>query len=86
MGFFVLGGLVVVALCLAGLACIFWPARVQRAAKDAQRGSPWAGVVGRAFDSNAYLVVLRFIGAVSLAIGLVLGVVMVFGATGYFER
>jgi hypothetical protein len=86
MGFFVLGGLVVVALCLTGLVCIFSPARVQQTAKDAQRGAPWAGAAGRAFDSKAYLVMLRLIGAVSLAIGLALAAVMALGAMGYFER
>jgi hypothetical protein len=79
---FIVGGLVAAALWLVGLVCIFSPARVQQAAKGAQRGAPWAGAAGRVFDSKAYVVMLRIIGVTSSAIALALTTAMVLFALG----
>jgi hypothetical protein len=86
MGFFAIGGLVAAAFWLVGAVCVFSPGRIQHAAKEAQRGTPWAGSLGRAFDTKAYLVMLRIIGAASLAIALALTTAMVLFALGYLKE
>lgn len=82
---FVVGGLVAAAFWLIGLACLFSPARVQQAAKDAQRGTPWAGPLGKAFDTKAYVFMLRIIGVTSLAMALALTTAIILFALGYLE-
>ena len=82
---FVIGGLVAAAFWLVALVCTFSPARVRQAAKDAQRGTPWAGLLTKVFDTKAYVVMLRIIGVTSFAIATALTVAMILFALGYFE-
>lgn len=86
MGFVVMGGLVATAFSLVGAVCVFSPGRVQQAAKDAQRGAPWAGPLVGTFDTKSYVVMLRIIGVASFAIALALTTAMVLFALGYLEE
>jgi uncharacterized protein YjeT (DUF2065 family) len=85
MGFFVVAALVALAFVLTGLACILSPRRVQQAAKDAQRGTPWAGAAEKVFDAKAYVIMLRIVGVASLLVAAMLVTVMVLFAVGYLE-
>jgi hypothetical protein len=77
--------LIMVAFLLVGMVCTCSPGRVQQAAKAAQRGTPWAGPLGKAFDTKAYVVMLRIVGVTSFAMAALLVAAMILLRLGYAE-